>query len=53
MRAMRRVPRAAVTQARLYRLAVPLLLVALGLVTAALLLLAGGVLLGLVPYPGR
>lgn len=53
MRAMNRVPRPSVTRVRVYRLAVPLLLLGLGLVTAALLLLAGGVLLGIIPYPGR
>lgn len=46
-------PRPPLTHTGFYRLAVPILLVALGMVTAGLLLLAGGVLLGIVPYPGR
>jgi hypothetical protein len=32
---------------------VPVIVIALGVVTLVLLLLAGGVLLGIVPYPGR
>lgn len=50
---MRRVRRHPLTQVRLYRMVVPLLLTVLGLLSAALLLVAGGVMLGIVPYPGR
>ena len=49
----RRAPRPALTRAPLYRAAVPVIVIALGVVTLALLLLAGGVLLGIVSYPGR
>ncbi len=49
----RRVARPALTRAPLYRLAVPVMLVALAVVTVGLLMLAGGILLGIVPYPGR
>ena len=48
-----RAPRPALTRAGLYRLAVPALLVTFAVLTAGLLLLAGGVLLGIVPYPGK
>lgn len=50
---LRRVERPALTRSSLYRLAVPIALVVLGAVMLALLVLAGGVLLGLLPYPGR
>jgi len=49
----RRAPRPALSRAPLYRVAVPVILVVLGMITLALLALAGGVLLGIVPYPGR
>ncbi len=49
----RRAPRPARSRAPLYRVAVPIILVVLGAVTLVLLALAGGVLLGIVPYPGR
>ena len=49
----RRAPRPAMARAPLYRAAVPVIVIALGVVTLVLLLLAGGVLLGIVPYPGR
>ena len=49
----RRAPRPALARAPLYRAAVPVIMIALGVVTLVLLLLAGGVLLGIVPYPGR
>ncbi len=49
----RRAPRPALARAPFYRVAVPVIVVALGLITLALMLLAGGVLLGIVPYPGR
>ncbi len=49
----RRAPRPALTGVALYRLAVPVVLALLAAVMVALLLLAGGVLLGVVPYPGR
>ncbi len=41
------------TRARAYRLAVPLLMAALAVGTLIVLVLAGGVLLGFIPYPGR
>jgi len=47
--ALRRVPRAAVTQARSYRILVPGVLVALALLTGLVLVVAGGILLGAVP----
>ena len=47
--ALRRVPRAAVTQARSYRILVPGALVALALLTGLVLVVAGGILLGAVP----
>jgi len=47
--ASRRVPRAAVTQARSYRILVPGALVALALLTGLVLVVAGGILLGAVP----
>ena len=49
----RRAPRPVLPRAPLYRAAVPVIVIALGVVTLVLLLLAGGVLLGIVPYPGR
>ena len=49
----RQAPRPALARASLYRAAVPVIVIALGVVTLVLLLLAGGVLLGIVPYPGR
>ncbi len=49
----RRASRPALARAPLYRAAVPVIVIALGVVTLVLLLLAGGVLLGIVPYPGR
>jgi hypothetical protein len=49
----RRVVPPAITRAALYRLAVPTALLILGLLAAVVLLLAGAVLLGIVPYPGR
>lgn len=49
----RRVPRPQLTQARGYRILVPMALVLLTLVTIVVLALAGGVLLGVIPYPGR
>lgn len=52
-RAPWRAPRPAITKAMLYRRAVPALLFSLAAVTVILLLLAGGVLLGIVPYPGK
>lgn len=49
----RRAPRPAITRARFYRAAVPIALVILGILMVAVLILAGGVLLGILPYPGR
>jgi len=49
----RRVARPASSRSPLYRLVVPAALVLLGAVMLALLLLAGGVLLGVLSYPGR
>ncbi len=49
----RRAQRPPLTRARLYRTLVPLALVVLAVVTVVVLILAGGVLLGIVPYPGK
>lgn len=49
----RRVPRPALTRTRFYRAAVPVFLVVLAGVMLLLLLLAAGVLLGILPYPGK
>ena len=49
MTALRRVPRAAVTQVRSYRILVPGALVTLALMTGLVLVVAGGILLGAVP----
>ncbi len=46
-------PRASLRRARAYRFVVPAVLVVLALGTVVVLIVAGGVLLGLVPYPGR
>lgn len=48
-----RAPRPLLTRARAYRLVVPAVLVALALGTVVVLMLAAGVLLGILPYPGR
>ena len=48
-----RAPRPVLTQEKGYRMLVPALLVVLALITAVILVLAGGVLFGLIPYPGR
>lgn len=53
MTQVRRAPRPALTRARAYRMLVPALLVVLAAIAAIVLVLAGGVLLGLIPYPGR
>lgn len=50
---MRRAPRPPMTQTRLYRVLVPAALVTLALTAAVILVLAGGVLVGIVPYPGK
>jgi hypothetical protein len=42
-----------VTRGRLYRALVPGVLIALAVITLAVLVLASGVLVGLIPYPGR
>lgn len=49
----RRAPRPSLTRATFYRTAVPVLLIVLAGLTVVVLLLAGGVLLGIIPYPGR
>lgn len=49
----RRAPRPPLTRATFYRTAVPVLLIVLAGLTVVVLLLAGGVLLGIIPYPGR
>lgn len=48
-----RAPRPVLAQEKGYRILVPALLVVLVLITAVILVLAGGVLVGLIPYPGR
>jgi hypothetical protein len=53
MEPLRRAPRPELTRARGYRILVPVLLAVLTLVTIIVLALAGGVLLGVIPYPGR
>jgi hypothetical protein len=50
---VRRVPRPPLTRAPGYRIGVPLLIALVGLAALAVLVLAAGVLLGLIPYPGR
>ncbi|HLA24578.1 MAG TPA: hypothetical protein VJ206_04215 [bacterium] len=50
---MPRVRRHPVTRAWGYRIAVPLLIALVGVGTVVVLVLAGGVLLGVFPYPGR
>lgn len=50
---MRRAPRPALTKARGYRMLMPVLLAFLALLTLVVLILAGGVLFGLIPYPGK
>ncbi len=50
---MTRGSRPPLTRSRLYRALVPAALVTLAVVAAGILVLAGGMLLGLVPYPGR
>ncbi len=49
----RRVLRPVLTRAKIYRVAVPGLIAILVTATIVLLILAGGILLGLVPYSGR
>ncbi len=51
--ALRRAPRPPLTRARLYRVVVPFLLVVLAAATGVLVIVVAGVLLGLVPIPGR
>lgn len=48
-----RAARPALTRARAYRTLVPVVLALVGLGTIVVLVLAAGVLLGLLPYPGR
>lgn len=48
-----RAPRPAITRRRLYRIGVGAALVVLAVGTAVVLALAAGVLLGILPYPGR
>ncbi len=49
----RRAQRSPLTRGRLYRTLVPLALAVLAVITVVILILAGGVLLGIVPYPGK
>lgn len=49
----RRAMRPAITQAKIYRTAVPAALLILATAAVILLILAAGVFLGLVPYPGK
>lgn len=49
----RRVASPPLTRTSGYRVAVPLLIVLVGAGTLFVLVLAGGVLFGLIPYPGR
>ncbi|HET6781743.1 MAG TPA: hypothetical protein VFH67_06580 [bacterium] len=53
MHPARRATRPALSKARGYRVIVPALLAVLALITVVVLVLAGGVLFGLIPYPGR
>ena len=48
-----RAPRPALTRATFYRTAVPVLLIVLAVVTVIVLVVAGGVLFGIIQYPGR
>ncbi len=48
-----RAPRPAVTRSRAYRIGVGAALMILAVATAAVLVLAAAVLLGVLPYPGR
>lgn len=50
---VRRARRHPLAHVPVYRVAVPLLIVLVGIGTVVILILAGGVLLGVVPYPGR
>jgi len=49
----RRAGRPPLTRARAYRTLVPVALAVLAAVTAGVLIVAAGVLLGIIPYPGR
>lgn len=49
----RRAPRPELSQARGYRVLVPVLLAVLALIMVVMLVLAGGVLFGVIPYPGK
>jgi len=49
----RRAARPALTRALAYRVLIPALLVVVAVGTVVILILAGGVLLGVLPYPGR
>ncbi len=51
--ALRRAPRPPLTRARLYRVVVPFILVVLAAATGVLVIVVAGLLLGLVPIPGR
>lgn len=50
---LKRAPRPPLTRARLYRAVVPLFLIVLATTTVGLVIFAIGLLLGLVPLPGR
>lgn len=49
----RQAPRPPLTRATFYRTAIPVLLIVLAVATVIVLLLAGGVLFGIITYPGR
>ncbi len=50
---LRRALRPPLTRARLYRVVVPFILIVLAAATGVLVIVVAGLLLGLVPVPGR